>query len=55
MDIQSLRKMPEDIHGLLTDMARIRREILENAPQCLPALAPAFTDAEQRIYAIWGS
>lgn len=50
-----LAKMPPDLHALLKDMADIRREILEKAPQCLPAIAPAFVDAEQRIYAIWGN
>lgn len=47
-------KMPADVVALLTDMAKIRHTILENAPQCLPLLAPAFTDAEERIYAILG-
>jgi len=45
-------KMPADVVALLKDMAKIRHTILENAPQCLPLLAPAFVDAEQRIYAI---
>jgi hypothetical protein len=48
-------KIPAEIHALLTDIAKIRQGILENAPQCLPVLAPAFIDAEQRIHAIWHS
>jgi hypothetical protein len=46
-------RMSADINALLQDIAKIRHTILENAPQCLPLLAPAFIDAEQRIYAIW--
>lgn len=52
--MQPAKKMSKEIHALLTDMAKIRREILENAPQCLPVLAPAFIDAERRIHAILG-
>jgi hypothetical protein len=48
-------KIPADIHALLMDMAKIRQTILVNAPQCLPILAPAIIDAEQRINAIWQS
>ena len=46
-------RMPADVIALLRDIAKIRHTILENAPQCLPLLAPAVIDAEQRIYAIW--
>jgi hypothetical protein len=46
-------KIPANIHALLKDMAEIRQTILLNAPQCLPALAPAIIDAENRINAIW--
>ncbi len=45
-------KMSADVVALLADMAKIRHTILENAPQCLPLLAPAFIDAEERIHAI---
>ena len=50
--MNGLPKMPADVNALLKDMAVIRHTILVNAPQCLPLLAPAFIDAEQRIYAI---
>lgn len=48
-------KIPKEIHALLKDMAQIRQAILVNAPQCLPIVAPAIIDAEQRISAIWQS
>lgn len=48
-------KIPKDIHALLIDMAKIRQTILVNAPHCLPIIAPAIIDAEQRINAIWQS
>lgn len=47
------KKIPAEICELLADMAKIRQTILENAPQCLPAVAPAFIDAEQRIHSFW--
>lgn len=53
--MEAQRKIPVEIHGLLTDLAKIRQGILENAPHCLPIIAPAFIDAEQRINAIWHS
>lgn len=53
--MKNVVKMPKDALALLTDLAKIRREILENAPQCLPALAPSFVDAEQRIHAMLGN
>jgi hypothetical protein len=46
-------RMPADVIALLKDIAKIRHTILENAPQCLPLLASALTDAEQRICTIW--
>lgn len=45
-------KTEKEIREILRDMAKIRQVILENAPQCLPILAPAFIDAEQRIKSI---
>lgn len=47
------KRIPAEIHALLADMAKIRQTILENAPQCLPIIAPTFIDAEQRIHSIW--
>ena len=51
--MNGVSKMPADVNELLKDMAKIRHTLLENAPQCLPLLAQAFVDAEQRIHAIW--
>lgn len=35
--------------ALLADLATIRREILERAPECLPALAEVLTEAEEKV------
>jgi hypothetical protein len=47
--------IPDNIRGILFDLAQIRMLLLENAPQCLPVVAPAMIDAEQRVNAIWQS
>lgn len=46
-------KIPADARALLSDIAKIRQTILENAPECLAILAPTLVDAENRIYRIW--
>ena len=46
-------KIPQEIRALLLDIAKIRQTILENAPQCLPVLAPVIVDAEEHVHAIW--
>lgn len=46
-------KIPSDALALLSDIAKIRQVVLENAPQVLPLLAPALVKAERRIYHIW--
>ena len=46
-------KIPADARALLSDIAKIRQTILENAPECLAILAPTLIDTENRIYRIW--
>lgn len=46
-------KIPNEIRTLLLDIAKIRQTILENAPQCLPAIAPVIIDAEEHLHAMW--
>ncbi len=45
-------KIPEQVCAVLADIAKIRRTVLENAPQCLPLLAPMIVDAEDHLLAI---
>lgn len=45
-------KIPEQVCAVLADIAKIRRTILENAPQCLPLLAPVIVDAENHLLTI---
>lgn len=52
--MDSAAKIPEPICAVLTDIAKIRRTILENAPQCLPLLAPIIVDAENHLHAMRG-
>ncbi len=53
--MEKAAKIPEPICAVLADIAKIRRTILENAPQCLPLLAPAIVDAENHLHAMRGS
>lgn len=52
--METISKIPADAHALLFDIATIRKIVLENAPACLPLLAPALVSAEERIRSIWG-
>lgn len=45
-------KIPEQVCAVLNDIAKIRRTILENAPQCLPLLAPLIVDAEDHLHSL---
>ncbi len=46
-------KIPEQVCAVLQDIAKIRRTILENAPQCLPLLAPTIIDAENHLHSLY--
>lgn len=51
-DVENTVKTPEQVCAVLQDIAKIRRTILENAPQCLPLLAPLIIDAEDHLHSL---
>lgn len=51
-NVENSLKIPDQICAVLADIAKIRRTILESAPQCLPLLAPTIVDAEEHLLAI---
>lgn len=48
-------QLPKEVRAILNDIAKIRRTILENAPDCLPVLAPVIVDAEDHVHAMWAT
>jgi hypothetical protein len=51
--VEKTVKIPEQVCAVLNDIAKIRRTILENAPQCLPLLAPIIVDAEDHLHSLY--
>lgn len=47
--------IPSEICAVLTDIAKIRKMVLENAPQCLPIVAPLIISAEEHLHSMWQS
>lgn len=53
INVDKSNAIPQEIRELLQDIARIRRTVLEQAPDCLPAVAPIIVDAENHLHAMW--
>lgn len=50
---ESIEAIPGEILALLSDLAKIRVTVLENAPHCLPAIAPFILEAEEHVHSLW--
>lgn len=52
INVDNSNSIPHEIRQLLHDIAKIRRTVLEQAPDCLPAVAPIIIDAENHLHAM---